>query len=306
MNGRVLVTGGTGFVGSRLVKRLVQDGRDVHVTSIPDDNFSLLAPVLDRVTIHLHDGSTGGMSDIVAAAAPDTVFHLASLFLAQHEPADIEPLVRSNVLFATQLVDAMARHGVHNLVNTGTSWQHYENRDYSPVCLYAATKMAFEAILAFYTESTRLQAITLKLFDTYGPGDPRPKLLHLLGRVSREQMALEMTPGNQLIDLVYIDDVVEAFVMAARRVEGGEGIGRHERFAVSSGRPLSLRELVEHFGRAAGTGMPIIWGRRPYRPREIMTPWHGGTPLPGWEPKIGLEEGLRRLLEHDGPPGRLS
>ena len=68
----------------------------------------------------------------------------------------------------------MKEVGVKILVNTGTSWQHYENKDYSPVNLYAATKQSFEAILQYYVEVASLKAITLKLFETYGLDDPRP------------------------------------------------------------------------------------------------------------------------------------
>jgi nucleoside-diphosphate-sugar epimerase len=280
---------------------LLQDGWEVHVTVVPGDNYTLVADIRERLVLHEHDGSSEGMLALMAGAAPDTVFHLASLFLAQHETKDIEPLIRSNVLFATQLVDAMVHHGVHRLVNTGTSWQHYDNMAYNPVCLYAATKQAFEAILAYYLETTPLKVVTLKLFDTYGPADPRPKLFRLLEKVLREQIPLDMSPGGQLIDLVYIDDVVAAFAGAAARLEQGLAL-RDDCFAVTSGKALPLRELVELYGRVAGKMLPINWGGRPYRPREVMTPWSNGVPLPGWCPTVSLEEGIARVLADD--PGR--
>jgi nucleoside-diphosphate-sugar epimerase len=232
----------------------------------------------------------------VRETRPSVVFHLASLFLAQHEVADVTPLLTSNVLFGTQLAEAMAANGVTRLVNTGTSWQHYENADYDPVCLYAATKQAFEDILAHYVSVCGLRAVTLKLFDTYGPDDPRPKLFTLLRKVAESQQPLAMSPGDQMIDLVYIDDVVDAFLAAAGRLEGGS-VANHERYAVSSGRPIRLRDLVALYGRVAGVPMPIEWGKRPYRPREVMTTWDRGNPPPGWAPKVGLEDGIARMLK---------
>lgn len=292
---KALITGGTGFVGSNLSKQLISDGWQVHIITIPNDNLDQIEELAGRVTLHLHDGSTDGMNRIVAEAKPDVVFHLASLFLSEHTSADVDRLVVSNVLFGTQLLDAMAAHGVTGIVNTGTSWQHYENRPYSPVNLYAATKQAFEDILQYYVDARATKAITLKLFDTYGPNDPRPKLFHLLEKVAREGTQLSMSPGAQMIDLVYIDDVVQAFVVAAKRLQDGSVQG-YEKYGVSSGSPLPLRDLVETYGRIIGKELSINWGWRPYREREVMTPWNCYTKLPGWNSEISLETGIRKLV----------
>lgn len=289
-----LITGGTGFVGSNIARRLIKEGWQVHIIAVPRDNYALIRDFFDAVTVHEHDGTTERMYDIIAAVKPSIVFHLASLFLAQHEAKDIQQLIQSNILFGTQLVDAMIAHGVNRLVNTGTSWQHYKSMPYNPVCLYAATKQAFEAILEFYVEMAPLRAVTLKLFDTYGPHDPRPKLFTLLRSAILERKPLAMSPGEQLIDLVYIDDVVDAFLLAANRLEWNEVIG-HEAYGVSSERPISLKELVTIYCRVTGADISVEWGGRPYRPREVMVPWKAGKSLPGWRPKVGLEDGLRRM-----------
>jgi nucleoside-diphosphate-sugar epimerase len=290
-----LVTGATGFIGSHLASRLVRDGWEVHLVVRPESDMAVLAELRGSVTVHAHDGTTNGLQAIVSTAAPRTVFHLASLFLSDHRSADIERLVSSNLLFATQLAEAMVQAGVRQLINTGTSWQHFEGRDYCPVNLYAATKQAFEAILAYYVETTPLRVITLKLYDTYGPGDRRQKLFHLLRQVAERQEPLAMSPGEQLIDLVHIDDVLEAYISAADLLLQ-ERIAGHESFAVSSGAPIKLKDLVAAYARLLGRDLPIQWGGRPYRSREVMIPWHSGTALPGWQPRVSLEEGLSQLI----------
>ncbi len=290
---RALITGGTGFIGSHLAGRLLADGWDVHIIT-RCAGYGLLHEHADSYRFHIHDGSTESMDRIVAAARPEVVFHLASLFLSEHSASQLEALITSNILFATQLADAMAAHGVRLLVNTGTSWEHYGTPPVSPVNLYAATKQAFEAILRYYVEARGLRAVSLKLFDTYGPGDPRPKLFTLLRKVAANQDVLAMSLGEQLIDLVFIDDVVEAYILAAERLLA-DTVKGHECYAVSSGTPLELRELVELYGRVLGTPLPIEWGGRPYRQREVMVPWNTGTTVPGWHPKVALEQGIRRM-----------
>lgn len=284
-----LVTGATGFVGSHLVRRLVREGWAVHILSRAGSRLPEAAEFA-QVTQHLHDGSTAGMVACVAAARPDLVFHLASLFLAQHETKDVEGLIQSNVLLGSQLLEAMQVNRIPYFIDTGTAWQHYHGADYNPVCLYAATKQAFDAILEYYVQAGGMRAITLKLSDTYGPHDPRPKLLKLLDRVAETQEPLAMSPGEQLIDLVHIDDVVEAYLLAAQRLFDGAVVG-HERYGVSSGKPVALKQLVALYEQAAGVSLPIHWGERAYRKREVMTPWIGER-LPGWHPQVDFSASI--------------
>lgn len=289
-----LLTGATGFIGGPLARALLKEGWNLHIIVRSESGLATLEDVLPQLHIHTHDGSTEQLLKIVADCSPDVVFHLASLFLAQHTASDIEQLVQSNILFSTQLVEAMTQADCRRLINTGTSWEHYENSPYNPVNLYAATKQAFETILSYYLETTALKAITLKLFDTYGPNDPRPKLFTLLQKVATEGKPFAMSQGEQLIDLVYIDDIVRAYLIAADRLLAEEVSG-HEMYAVSSGNPLRLRELVELYSKVTGKKLPIQWGARPYRQREVMIPWQNGTALPCWKAEVDLIEGIRRM-----------
>ena len=292
-----LVTGATGFVGSHVVRHLVQEGWQVHTLSRESSKLQGDHEFF-YVTNHILDGSTEGLAACVAQVRPDVVFHLASLFLAQHTTKDIEQLIQSNVLFGNQLLEAMKENGVRYIVNTGTSWQHYNNEDYNPVCLYAATKQAFEAVLEYYTQAWDIRAITLKLFDTYGPEDSRQKIIQLLSKASKSHEPLLLSPGDQMIDLVHVDDVVAAYQLAAERLFDECGL-HHEIFAVSSGEPVSLRRLVEIFERTNQLKLPVHWGARPYRKREVMVPWNRGSKLPNWEPKIPLAVGIGSMAHVD-------
>lgn len=291
---RALVTGATGFIGGNLTRALLDKGWNVSCLVRPGSGCSRLPKGVDLIA---YDQQLGfrTLVDVLKEVRPAVVFHLASRFLAGHTPEDIPDLVVSNVQFGAELLEAMSLSETSLLVNTGTSWQHYESRAYSPVNLYAATKQAFEALLQYYVEAGGLRCVTLKLFDTYGPNDPRPKLFHLLDRVAASSEPLAMSPGEQLIDLVHIEDVTKAFLLAAQRLLDGE-VGGVESYGVSSGRPIQLRELVAIYAQVSGRRLNIAWGGRPYRNREVMIPWSTGQSLPGWHPCVSLQEGIRRML----------
>jgi len=246
-----------------------------------------------RVQLFDLDGTTEQLKGIVAEAKPDVVFHLASLFLASHTSEQIVPLIESNVLFGTQLLEAMTANGVSRIINVGTFWQHFESRDFDPVNLYAATKQAFESVLAYYVNARNVRALTLKLYDTYGVGDPRKKLIAILGEAAASKSELAMSPGEQLLSLVYVDDVVEAFVVAANRLLKGAACP-NESFAVRANELISVKDFVALYSRVSGREIPVKFGGRPYREREVMVPWLLPT-LPGWTPKVTLEEGIKRV-----------
>lgn len=273
------------------MRALLGQGCEVHVAL--HSRAGMLEGLEGRMQVHRLDGSTGTLMEALRTAAPEVVFHLASRFIAEHRSEDVVPLAESNLVFPTQLLEAMARAGARHLVNTGTSWQHFGPGD-EPVCLYAATKSAFEAVLSYYVAAEGLQAVTLKLFDTYGPDDRRGKLFAALARAARSGEPVPMSAGAQKIDLVHVDDVIAAFMMAASRLRAG-AVTSHERYAVSSGAALPLREVVATYERVKNVRLNIEWGARPYRRREVMEPWRGGTPPPGWRPRIDLAEGLAGL-----------
>ncbi|MGG3573010.1 NAD(P)-dependent oxidoreductase [Bacillus gobiensis] len=291
----VLVTGATGFVGSHVARRFVERGWSVHILVRPNSSLAPIHSIEQSVTVYEHDGTMEGLFDIVKASKPDIVVHLAAFSFVHYEPKDIEPMIRSNVLFGTHLAEAMVANGVNHLIATGTYSQHYENKPYSPSCLYASTKQAFSDILQYYTEATPLQVITLKLFDNFGPNDPRSKIMNLLHKSAVEQKPLAMSPGEQFIDILYIDDVVDAYEMAVERFVL-EHAGKNEVYAVSSENPLRLKELVAVYEKASGNKLQIEWGARPYREREAMVLWNQGELLPGWRAKTSLEEGIQKFI----------
>jgi nucleoside-diphosphate-sugar epimerase len=105
---------------------------------------------------------------------------------------------------------------------------------------------------------------------------------------------LQMSSGEQILDLVHVDDICEAFLHAARLVRDPKHPSTAS-YAVSGGERMSLREIVATLEQTAGRTLRIDWGARPSRPREVMHLWKGPA-MPGWQPRIKLVDGLRALL----------
>jgi nucleoside-diphosphate-sugar epimerase len=195
----------------------------------------------------------------------------------------------------------MRQTGVRCFVNTGTIWQHFDSPDVRPVNLYAATKQAFDAVLAHYNDAHDISQVTLKLCDTYGPNDPRRKLIGLLVQAARTRHQLLMSPGDQILDLTYIDDITSAFERAIEIVT--TATSKVSASYLVTGRRHSLKEVVEIVGDVVGHPVDAVFGGRPYRDREVMVPSPSAEPpLPGWTAKHDLHEGLSRMLTASSEP----
>jgi nucleoside-diphosphate-sugar epimerase len=296
----LLVTGATGFVGRHLIKKLIEQNHSVSLiqrkknADLIDSSSELKEN--SRVQTYYYDGSMQSVLEIFNKKPVDLVIHLASHFLASHRTEDVDTLINSNVLFGTQLMQAMVDSGVDKIINVGTVWQNYNNESYNPVCLYAATKEAFSAIAKYYTELHKIKMLTLKLADTYGKDDQRGKIIYILKKAFDNQESIQLTPGEQYLDLVHIDDICEAFLVAVKKIEK-KADNNIEEFVISSGKPIKLKELVSTFEKVCQHSTNIVFGGRPYRNRETLVPFNFGKPLPNWSPAIDLEAGIASLYK---------
>lgn len=297
---RVLVTGGTGFVGRHLVRRLLADGitvsaivRDAHDDRLPSEVHAIALP-----------GTAGELAAKVADTRATVCIHLATCFLGRHRPEDIPRLLDANVVLGTRLAEALMTTSSQppTFVNVGTTWQHVGGQPFAPANLYAATKQAFADILRSYAASG-LPVMTLTLTDTYGPDDPRPKLVASLVEAASTGRELLMGTGSDQIDLVHVDDVASAFaaVVADRSRPAGERILQltsdgTSRWLLTSGEPISVRQVVDIASLAAGHPLPVRWGSRPDRAVDLSWSPAQGYPLPGWVPTVALGDGIAALM----------
>lgn len=291
MKTNILITGGTGYIGSNLIKRLVHTRRfqitAIYHNRLPKENIREVNWVKyngDYKSLNLIGGDT------------DIIIHLATYFKSNHSTEDIGKLINSNILFGTHLLEYAKRNKINKFINTSSYAQSIDNSSYNPQNLYTATKEAFEDILKYYIESGVVKSITLSLFDTYGPNDSRPKFINLVIDALDKDIIFNMSPGGQQISYVYIEDVVNAYCQALDLLLNNK-IEKSKAFSVIGCETMSLNDLVKYVSRTMGKKLQINRGFYSYREREIMKSIPKYEILPNWEAKVKISEGVKRIIK---------
>jgi UDP-glucose 4-epimerase len=300
---RVIVTGGTGFVGANLARRLLADGHEVHLLLRPGWQPWRIEGIRADVQLHeLRIEDPDAVKGTVARIRPEWVFHLAA-HGAYSWQTDVREMTQTNLLGTINLVTAGVQAGCAAFVHAGSSSEYgfkahapAETEALEPNSAYAVTKAAATMYCRFLAQSRVARVTTLRLYSVYGPyEDPRRLVPALIVQGLRGGWPALADPRTAR-DYVYIDDVVTAFLAAADHLRENAGAV----YNVGTGRQVSLREAVEAVrGSLAVTAEPH-WGSMPSRSWDTAC-WVADSRLIqrelGWTPRHSFEEGLRKAIE---------
>ena len=279
----VVVIGAGGFLGSHLV---------AHFGARPGKVLPLsYRPARHHVFLDEFRG-------ILQREQPIAVLYAGGSQNGRDDAAALEELGLSNVILPAAISGLLRDHApACCFVTYGTSWQTGENGEEEPFNAYAASKTAAEAFLRHFAMDG-VRSATLRLFDTYGPGDRRNKVVNLIADAIARRSDLAMSSGGQVIELVHIRDVLAATDATLATLRDTPP-GRHRVYAVRSGEPVTILQVLETMLCIAGIEKAdfIRPGVHPYRRRERFHLFPDAEVPPGWKPAVPLAEGLRELID---------
>jgi nucleoside-diphosphate-sugar epimerase len=299
---RALVTGGTGFVGANLVRRLLADGHETYVLLRAHHDPWRLATI--RSNVHVVAGDVADRSDVsraLDAVRPDWLFHLAA-YGAYPTQTDPRLAARTNVIGTVTLLEEAAARGFDAFVHAGSS-SEYGRKDHAPTedeitaptSAYAATTVAGTVYCGYVAQRDSARVATLRLYSAYGPFEEPSRLVptllvHALGR-----RLPPLAHPDIARDYVAVSDVCDAFVRAAESMRAGGAV-----YNVATGRQTSLRQLVTIVRAALGVEADPVWGSFPDRPWDTDV-WVGDASRLrldlGWTPRFNLPDGLHAFAD---------
>ena len=303
---KVLVTGGAGFIGSHLAERLVQEENKVAVI----DDFSLgkeknLEKIKDRITIY-RNSICDDLEDIFKKEKFDCVFHLAALPRVQFSILNPDKTHEANVNGTFNLLNCCKKFNVKRFVFSSSS-SIYGNQEKmplkedfepNPMSPYALHKLIGEYYCKLFNLLYGIETISLRYFNVYGPrqnpeGDYACLIPKFIKKIANKERPTIYGDGKQTRDFTYVEDVVEANILASG-TKNQKCFG--EVFNIGAGKNISVNQITQKIIELIGGYIKLIYGSPVIEPKHTLADIDKAKNILGWEPEYYLEMGLKETV----------
>jgi nucleoside-diphosphate-sugar epimerase len=300
---RVLVTGGTGFIGANLARHLLAAGHQVHLLVRPGYQSWRIDSIHSDCQIHeLRFQDIGSLEKTLKSIRPDWIFHLAThgAYSWQQNVVDI---VQTNFVETVYLVEACLKQGFEAFIHAGSSSEYglknhapSEDEWLEPNSYYAVTKASASLYCRFIAQHHRAPLSVLRLYSAYGPYEQPGRLVPALIVQGLAGKYPPLAQPEISRDFVFVEDVIRAFILAAAGASQCPGAV----YNIGTGLQTSLRQIVATIQRLLNIAEPPDWGSMPARAWDtsvwVANPHKAQVEL-GWQPMYNLENGLRLTID---------
>ena len=297
----ILVTGATGFVGAYLVHRLVRGKDKIHVILRKNSDTWRIRDILKRLNLHYADLTKfQEVKRIVKKIKPQVIYHLAT-YGAYPFQKDPKKIFQTNVLGTLNFLNVCAEIGFDVFINTGSSSEYgtklkpmSEKDLLEPNTYYALAKASQTLLCQYLARENNLPIVTLRLFSVYGPYEESSRLVPVLINNCLKGNDLSLASPKTARDFIFVDDVVSAYLRAARLPRLAGHI-----FNIGTGKQSSLKDVVSAVVKITGAKVKQNWGTMPGRPFDTNT-WLADISktkkMLNWQPKYNLKAGLKKTV----------
>ncbi|MCK5603111.1 GDP-mannose 4,6-dehydratase [Candidatus Pacearchaeota archaeon] len=296
---RILITGVAGFIGANLVRRLIQAGGEIHAIVRERTNLWRIKEVLTKLTLHRVDLlDFEELQQTVNRINPEIIIHLA-----KHGPSpeDRWETLETNIIGTSNLLEVTSSLNYQCFIHTGTSLEYgpksqpmTESDILEPSTFFGVTKASATMLCQQFAKARGRPIVILRPFMVYGYWDVPTNLIPTAIRAAMRKEKLALTPPGYRRDWVFIEDVIEAYLLTiqAENIAG-------EIINMGSGEQWSNEEIVDMVQDVYGQKIEVQVGA--YSPRSFdTTHWvadiQKARKLLGWEPRHILRRGLEKTI----------
>lgn len=252
----ILITGGTGYIGSEIANALVAN-KDNNIAIVTRDINVAKNLFKDKVTYIKSDDKSlkNGIIDFF----PNIVIHLAAYSSSSDTVIEMKKLIESNIVFTSILLDALSYHKLDLFINTGSfSEYYYNNNIINPTYFYSVTKTSAKYIIEYFSKKNNFKYINAILYTVYGKKSNNKKIIDYAMDSLNSNIAIKMSEGRQVLDFIHIDDVVNFYINLINNYKNLYITQKD--YCVGTGRGTNIRELVQILEDYTNKKANIQWG----------------------------------------------
>ena len=286
----ILITGGTGFVGNRLVKEFSTNNVIWLISRKNETDLS-------KNIINYNKNTGFNKEDFSSIPKIDVVIHLATHFVSKHSEDDVQKIIESNILLGVRLLELCNYFGFTKFINASSFAQSIDGESSLPQNLYTASKESFLTFLTYYANSLDFKIINLEFFDCYGSNDTRGKIFDLALKSFTQHKLFKMSQGEQEICLIHIRDLINAIINSIKLLGQNKGLSNYT--LLNDKNKYKLKDLIFRLKEISKSRSEIELGYYPYRKNEIFTLKSRYLKLPNWSPEIDLKQGVIKIIKDE-------
>lgn len=303
-NKKVLITGGAGFIGANLVRKLITDGGfEVFVIEKSGVNLWRLQNVLNKVTITYTDiENLTELQKNIDDIKPNFVFHLATYGVYSALQTDVRKMIDVNIKGTLNLVDALKNCNVQCFVHTASCGEYKakksslnEDDPVDPSNAYHITKLATELLLKKMVAQTKMSIINLRLFTAYGLYEDRQRLIPHIILNALDNKKVELSSPNYVRDFIFIEDLTDAFLKIIQSKKRYQA----DTFNIGSGKQYNIESVVKTVEKLLGKKISAKYGKRKsyYDEPEFFQANNKKAKIAfNWKPTHSLESGIAKTI----------
>lgn len=290
MKKKILITGINGFLGSHLAKYLKSSFEVLGLEYSTNNLFRI-----ESENFKVYDVISKPLENIFIENEIYAVIHVATIYRRKLEP--LQNLLKTNVLLPVNLLELSNKYSVNLFLNTDSFFNSSEN-SYSYLSDYTLSKKHILDWIKLISNSSLCKIVNMKIFHMFGENDAASKFIpYLIDTISREELYIDMTPGMQTRDFIYVYDVVSAFETV---LKNEIKLTNYQEYEVGSGKSFSIKYLAELIKKISNSKTEINFGAIKYREGEIMESVCNNEKLIelGWISKFSLSEALSKIIKN--------
>lgn len=303
MNKKILVTGGTGFIGANLVRRLVNMGYRPAVLVRKESNLWRLKDITSKIDLLETDIlNYERLKKDIEIVRPHYVYHLAVYGAYQGTQKDLGETLETNIFGTLNLLNAVSNSGTEYFVNTGSSSEYglketdmTENDILCPVNYYGVTKATTTLLTSTYSDQNKLPVATLRLFSPYGYFEDNNRFVPTVIMSGIKNKEIELSNQSFVRDFIFVDDVIDAYMYF---LNGKKYYG--EIFNIGSGKQTKLGDFAKEVEKILGRKLKIKWSSHTsnqLEPKKWQADISKAKLKLNWEPKVSVRGGIQSTCQ---------